>query len=93
MKKLLLVLFAGLLTAGSFAQVKAKDTVAPDASKMQEVTGKEKEKIVEGVLRNKNFLKACEIIAHDNEVIDPKKPLVYRVGKRLQYKMENYQFG
>jgi len=79
-------MLAGLITAGSFAQVKVKDTLAPTELKAQEITGSEKEKIVEGVMRDKDYLKALEIIAHDNEAVDPKNPAVYRIGKRLQIK-------
>lgn len=86
MKKILLMLFVTFVTAGSFAQVKVKDSLAAAELKPQEVTGGEKEKIVEGILRDKDFLKACEIIGHDNEQIDPKRPSVFRVGKRLQIK-------
>jgi hypothetical protein len=86
MKKLFLMLLVSLITAGSFAQVRVKDTLNPAELKPQEITGSEKEKIVEAVMREADYLKALAIIANDNEVVDPKNPSVYRIGKRLQIK-------
>jgi len=81
-----LVVFFLIITFPFYAQVKVKDKLGAAELKPREVTGGEKEKIVEGILRDKDFLKACEIIGHDNEQIDPKSPTVSRVGKRLQLK-------
>ena len=87
MKTLFLMILCCLMTIKSYSQDLPKNVdISKEAKdvKVEFVTDKEKKEILQTIFRNKQFLQACEIIANDNEAINPNNAIIEKKGNQYE---------